>query len=121
MYSETQSAPEDVAEVRVLAVIDSLGFGGAELLLLSLLPKMRLRGVLCEVAILHPPLALADELERRGITVHRIGLRHRWLFPVAIYKVWRLCANRRFHVLWGHLFFGNLYATAVAAILRLRM
>lgn len=98
--------------MRVLAVIDTLGYGGAERLLVSLLPLLARRGIQCEVAAAMPPYSLAGELEQRGIPVHKLGIAHRWLVPQAARRISYLCRTRNITIVWGHLYFGNLYAAA---------
>lgn len=62
---------KDGAPFRVLNIIDTLGRGGAETLLVHLAEDLRSRGAAFEVAVLSEPHTLASELERRGVEVHR--------------------------------------------------
>lgn len=96
--------------MKVLVVIESLGYGGAERLLVLLLPMLKQRGIECQVAALQPPYDLAHLLEADGILVHRLSLHHRWALPEAVFKLVRLCRQERPTIVWGHLFFGTLYA-----------
>ena len=61
------------AEVVGLAVIESLGRGGAEQQLVWLVPALRRRHCRIEVVALWPPYDLACELEREGVIVSRPG------------------------------------------------
>jgi glycosyltransferase involved in cell wall biosynthesis len=100
--------------MRVLCVIDTLGRGGAERLVVTLAPALKTRGIDIEVAALQSPWHLAPELEARGIRVHSLGLRHRWSSVEAIAKLTRFDAD----VFWSHLYFSNLYASAAAWLTR---
>lgn len=97
--------------MKVLIVIDNLGGdGGAERLLVSVIPELKVLNIYCEVAALFPPYDLAPELESLGIKIHRLNLRHRWSLPESLYKLNRICRQTRFDLIWGSLFFGNLHA-----------
>mgnify|MGYP000556522380 CR=1 FL=1 len=97
-------------KIRVLTIIDTLGYGGAERLLVSLLPELQKQGVTCEVAVAHAPYSLMPELEQAGIKVHCLDISHRWAIPEAAYKLANICKQNQFDIIWGHLYFGNLYA-----------
>lgn len=101
--------------MKLLAVIDTLGFGGAERHLLSLCLELKQLGIDCEVAVLGSPYDLISELRDGGIPVHPIEARHRWLVPESAYKLRRLCLFGRFDAVWGHLYFGNLNAALAGA------
>lgn len=105
--------------IKVLVVINNLGGdGGAERLLVSVLPKLKALNVHCEVAALFSPYDLAPELEAFGIKVHRLNLLHRWLIPESLFKLSQICRKTRFDILWGSLYFGNLHAGLAARIHR---
>ncbi|SRR6266545_189623 len=100
--------------MRILFVIESLGFGGAERALVNLIPALLKRGVKCEVVALWAPYTLGKELEAIGVTVHRLELLHRWNIPEAIYKLASV-HRRGFDVIDAHLFFAGIY-TALSAL-----
>lgn len=97
--------------MKVLAITDTLGLGGAERLHASLLPRLAPFGISCEVAALMPPYTLADDLERRGIPVHRLDLSHQWSLVEGFARLNRLCSPGCFEILWASLYFGQLYAS----------
>lgn len=108
----------NVGALKVLIVIDNLGGdGGAERLLVSVIPELKALNISCEVAALFPPYDLAHELESLGIKIHRLNLIHRWFLPESLYKLNRICRQTRFDIIWGSLFFGNLHA-GFASLLR---
>ncbi len=103
------TCPAEKARLRVLVVIDSLGFGGAEQALVTLLPALKERDVLLEVVALWPPVPLAPDLEAAGIPVHQLHGSHRWALPEVLMGLERLVARVQPSVVWGHLYFGTLY------------
>ena len=102
--------------LRVLHVIETLGVGGAEQLLVNILPELSLLGAHCEVAVLWPPYTLAEELEKRGITVHRFGLTQRWNVSKGV-SVLKTLVSSNFPIIHSHLFFPMLYAAASRPLL----
>jgi glycosyltransferase involved in cell wall biosynthesis len=106
-----------MTELRILTVIETLGAGGAERALVGLLPALERRGHTCEVAVLTGPFTLVPELEAAGITVHRLGLRHRWDLR-GIIRLARLARRAHFDVLHGHLFFAGFYVAATKPLAR---
>jgi glycosyltransferase involved in cell wall biosynthesis len=85
--------------------------GGAEHLLVDLLPEMQRRGVEVEVAALfHSPADLGTELQREGVTLHRLNLAGPFSLVDATRKLRILVREGDFDVFWGHLYYGNFYA-----------
>ncbi len=103
--------------MRVLTVIETLGAAGAERALVALLPAMQARGHHCEVAVLRPPLTIAQDLREIGVIVHDLGLRHRWDIPKGVAGVRNLARRHRFDVLHGHLFFAGVYVALARPLL----
>lgn len=58
--------------MKILHIIETLGFGGAEFALLNLLPAMKEQGVKSYVCVLNKPYDLQAKLENNGVKV--IGL-----------------------------------------------
>jgi len=99
--------------MKILAVIDSFGVGGAERLLVSMLPGFTSHGISVEAAVLWPPYDLVDELEGLGVKVHRLDISHRWAIPEALGKLNRMLRKEQYDIAWGSLYFGNLYSALV--------
>ena len=64
--------------MKVLHVIETLGRGGAERLLVMLLPELVRRGYDVSVAVFRGPYDLQPELEAGGVKVIRLGKRNKW-------------------------------------------
>ncbi len=100
--------------MRILHVIETLGAGGAERVLLNLLPLLAQRGHTCEVACLYPVYTLQSEIEAAGVTVHRMHSRHsrRWDILANSRRVMHLHEQRRYDIIHAHLLFADLYVGA---------
>ena len=64
--------------MKILSIIETLGSGGAERVLVNTLPELQKQGIDCEVVILFERDDLAGELEVEGIKVHRLHLSNKW-------------------------------------------
>lgn len=102
--------------MKVLSVIETLGLGGAERVLVSTLVELRSQGVDCEVAILFDIDDLANELETLGIKVHRLSLSHRWNIAQGFFRLNRLIKSHAFDVIHAHLFFAYFYTGLVGKL-----
>jgi glycosyltransferase involved in cell wall biosynthesis len=107
-YAESGLVPRR----RILCIIRTIDLGGgAEQLLVGLLPELRKYGYECELVAL---CDWQDEtgylLEEQGVLVHRLHLSHPWNFLVGMLKVRVLLATTSYDLVWGHMFYGNLYA-----------
>ena len=99
-------------EKRILVVIDSLGYGGAERLLASLLPRFNQKYFKFDVVVLFQDLSLKNEIESNGINVLEIGglYENRWSIFKILYRLKSILSNNDYDIIWGHLFFGNIYS-----------
>lgn len=100
------------SRVKVLCVIDTLvKGGGAERLLVDLLPAMRQRGMdIAVAALFRQPGDHSDELECAGIPVHQLALSSPYAVPEAMCKFRALVRDFGYDLFWGHLYYGNFYA-----------
>lgn len=96
--------------MKVLHVIDTLGVGGAEQVLVTLLPELAAQGIDVEVAVLRPPLTLAPDLEQRGITVHRLPAHDRWRLLKGMRSIAALVDTLGIDIVHAHLLFPSIYA-----------
>ncbi len=96
--------------MKILFLIESLGRGGAEQVLVNTLPELKKLGFECAVATLFERHELADELEGAGIAVHRLKLSHKWNIVEALYKLNCLLRRNQYRIIHAHLFFAYFYA-----------
>lgn len=94
---------------RILHIIQSLGVGGAEQLLATLLPTLKGRGHDCFVATLWGPHDLEERFDRAEVPVHHLELGHRWNVPRGMWRVSRLVHELKPDIVHSHLFFPTLY------------
>ena len=97
--------------MKILSIIETLGKGGAERVLVNTLPELQKLGIDCEVAILFEREDLAEELEAYGIKVHRLNLSYKWNVIEGIFKLNRLMRDNHYDIIHAHLFFAYFYAS----------
>ncbi len=106
--------------LRVLAVSETLALGGgAERLLATLIPKLTKLGVVVDTQTLfEADTSLGPELRAQGCRVFDLGMRPR-RGTVRILRALRARIRAgRYDVVWGHLLYGNLFASIAAASAR---
>lgn len=102
--------------MKILSVIETLGYGGAERQLVTTLGELVKRGHICDVAALWAPFSLKSELGSAGVMVYPLNLKHRWLVPEAVWKLGTLCMRNKYDIVHGHLFFATLYSRILKAL-----
>lgn len=100
--------------IRVLHVIDHLGLGGAQSVLLDLVAAADTSEVACEVAVMHGRGLFADALEDRGVKVHSLS-RHKWP-PAYVPNLLRLLRAQDYDILHFHLQASNWLAKPLGAV-----
>lgn len=104
--------------MRVLHVIESLGRGGAEQLLATLLPELERQGVAVGVLVRDCPMDLAPQIEAYGIGVTRLAPRNRWNLIGMAREIARHAQCKKADVVHAHLYFPAV-TTALMKVLRL--
>lgn len=89
--------------MNILHIIDTLGRGGAERLLVMLLPELVQQGHGVVVAVRGAPYDLQPELEARGVTVMRLPKRHKWNLIAGARDIARAMPDA--DILHAHLYF----------------
>ncbi len=95
--------------MKILHIIESLSIGGAEQVLVNLIPKLCDRGLNCEVAALWSPYTLASKLESHNIPVHSLNISYRWSLIEASFKLNKLLRKKQYDIIHAHLFFSDFY------------
>lgn len=101
--------------MKVLSIIETLGKGGAERVLVNTLPELQKIGIECEVAILFDRDDLAVELEEFGIKVYKLDLSNKWNIFESIIKLNKIYKNKNYDIVHAHLFFAHFH-TALSLI-----
>ncbi len=104
--------------MRILHVIESLGVGGAELALATLLGALQRQGHTVAVAVMRPPLDGVDALAAQGIHTHCLPARAQWNLPGRAQDLARLARRLDIDILHAHLYFPAV-CTALARRLHL--
>ncbi|MEM0984859.1 MAG: glycosyltransferase family 4 protein [Pseudomonadota bacterium] len=99
--------------MKILHVIDTLGRGGAERLLVMLLPELMRQGLEVAVAVRSVPYDLQPELEAAGVPVIRLPRRHKWNLIAGARDIARAMPDA--DILHAHLYFPAIN-TALAHI-----
>ena len=98
----------------VLIIIDSLGYGGAERLLVSLLKYIHnIKNIKVDVVTLYRDSSLKPELTMMGINVIELNIKNRWSLFITTNKIRNILDGDNYDVIWGNLFFGNIYTALV--------
>jgi len=101
--------------LRVLHLIETLGRGGAERLLATILPALREYEIEPLVAVMHEPFDLKPVLESSGIRVIELPRFHKWNIPKAVRILRKLQRDERIDIIHAHLYFPGLYAGLLGA------
>ncbi|MDZ7817335.1 MAG: glycosyltransferase family 4 protein [Aliarcobacter sp.] len=100
-------------KIKLLSIIESLGRGGAEHLLVNNLCELKKLGMDCEVITLFSDNQLAVELEKVGIVVHQIFLSNKWNIFEGIRKIRKILNSSKYDIIHAHLFFAYFYTSLV--------
>jgi glycosyltransferase involved in cell wall biosynthesis len=97
--------------MRILHVIETLRRGGAEQVLVNLLPELQRLGLHNEVAVLWPNYDHQPTIESYGIKVHRLGTRFeaRWNIWNGANRIAALARRGGFDIIHAQLVFADLY------------
>jgi len=96
--------------VNHLHVLESLGVGGAEILLVNLLPELQRQGDEVTLALLRGPFDLRPVLESQGVRVVVLRARHRWNLIGGARELAELVRSNGSEVVHAHLYFPAVVA-----------
>lgn len=102
--------------MKILLVIESLGNGGAERVLLNTVPVLIKKGIQCEIATLLDQHELLPEFENQNIIIHQLQIGHRWNIFNAIKSLKSLIKNNLYDVVHAHLFFAHFYVALLKIV-----
>ncbi len=92
----------------VITVVESLGRGGAERMVVTTMGRIQRHRFEPRVATLFGPSDLADELRAMKVPVHELGMRGPVDIPRAALKLRNLIRHTRAQVVHTHLYFANI-------------
>lgn len=96
------------AERRILYVITSLDFGGAETLVVQLAKQFSKKGWKVGVVSMIPPKAYQAELEASGVMVYSLGMRRGWPDPRGITRLAGIYKSFAPHIVHAHMVHANI-------------
>lgn len=102
--------------MKPLHIIETLARGGAERLLVMLLPELTNQGHCATVAVRRAPYDLQPELEAKGVRVIRLPKRHKWNLLAGARDIARAVPDAS--ILHAHLYFPAI-TTALARLMGL--
>lgn len=103
--------------MRILHVITSLRTGGAEKLMIDLLPKLRNMGNEVELLLFDGThTAFFEELEKSGIKIHSLSIGGNVYNPINIFKLFVFLKKNKFDIVHTHNTACQLFAAFVSVL-----
>jgi glycosyltransferase involved in cell wall biosynthesis len=99
--------------LRILFLLTSLAYGGAETQVVRLAIRLKLRGWEVAVASLMPPKAYVEDLEAAGIPVFSLNIRRKLPDPRPVLRLARIIRKWQPDVVHSHMVHANLLARIV--------
>jgi glycosyltransferase involved in cell wall biosynthesis len=100
--------------LRIIYLINSLGIGGAETLLCSMVLRLDRTKYEPIVVTIKPLKSLADELKQNNIALYSLGQTNKFGFFKAALRLWRLLKQLKPDVVHTHLYHSNVLGRLVA-------
>ena len=104
--------------MRLLHLIDTLGTGGAERVLVGLIPELRKKGFKSSVAVLGPPYDLESEVVAAGAEVFHLGISNRWNFFAGAHRLQQVAKRINADLIHANLLFPIIYAAGARSFNR---
>lgn len=101
-------------EIKVLNVIETLGRGGAECLVLRALKRLDKQRFCPAVISLSGETDLKKEFEAVGIPVTCLGLKTVYNWQDGIWRLYKIIRKEKYDIVHTHLFFANIYGRIAA-------
>lgn len=95
---------------RLMFVITSLAYGGAEIQVMELALRLQRRGWRVGVVSMCPPEALVEELEQGGVFVASLDMPRGWPDPRGVLRLARLIREHDPEIVHSHMVHANLLA-----------
>ena len=103
--------------MKILHVITSLNIGGAEKLMVDLLPRLKQRGVEVELLVFVGNRTMFyDQLEREGVKIAAFAEKGSVYNPLHLIRLYRFLKKNHFDVVHTHNTAPQLFAALVAVL-----
>ena len=101
--------------MKILQVITSLYTGGAEKLIVDIVPRLRQKGLEVDVCLFYgKDTSFKKQLKTCGCKIYDLSYNERYYSPIKIFKLWRIM--RRYDVVHTHNMAPQIFA-AIASVL----
>ena len=106
--------------MKILQVITSLQTGGAEKLIVDIVPRLRQKGLEVDVCLFNGKEApFKQQLQRCGCKIYDLSYDDRYYSPIKIFKLWRIM--RHYDIVHTHNTAPQLFAAIANIICRRRL
>lgn len=103
--------------MKILHIITSLRTGGAERLMVDLLPRLRDLGNDVELLVFDGhETPFMQELQQTGITIYKLGTRANVYHPTYLWKLWRFLRSHHYDIVHTHNTACQLFAAAASVM-----
>ncbi len=100
-------------KVKVMFIITSLAYGGAETQLVNLATKLKCRGWDVRVVSMLPPQAFVEELKNADIPLATLNMRRGVADPRAVFRLLKILREWKPDIVHSHMVHANLLARVV--------
>ena len=101
--------------MKILQVITSMHVGGAEKLIVDIVPLLKQRGHTVDVCLFNGTnTQFSEKLKESGCIIYSLSLDERYYNPVKIYKLWRVM--RHYDIVHTHLYAPQFFAAVAAKL-----
>jgi len=97
-------------KLKILFLITSLAYGGAETQLVNLATRLKGRGWDVRVVSMLPPQAFIDELQQAGIPLATLNMRRGVADPRAVFRLLKILREWKPDIVHSHMIHANLLA-----------
>ena len=108
--------------MRILHIITSLNIGGAEKLMVDLLPRLKEKGVDVELLLFVGKRTMFyDQLEREGVSIHAFSESGSVYNPKHLWRLYRFLKKNRFDVIHTHNTAPQIFAAILSVFMNLNL
>lgn len=108
--------------MRILHIITSLNIGGAEKLMVDLLPRLKQKGVDVELLLfIGNRTMFYEQLEKEGVKIHTFSEGGSVYSPKHIFRLYRFLKKNKFDVIHTHNTAPQIFAAIVSVLVSLKL
>ena len=108
--------------MRILHIITSLNIGGAEKLMVDLLPRLKEKGVDVEILLLVGKKTMFyEQLEKNGVKIHTFSEQGNVYNPKHLFSLYRFLKKNKFDIIHTHNTAPQIFAAIASILLPLKL